>query len=55
MSETQLTDEKQTPAWQPIGSVERRVLGVLVEKSKTTPDVYPMTINSIRTAGQSEE
>lgn len=27
---------------------QRRVLGVLVEKSKTTPDVYPMTVNAIR-------
>jgi uncharacterized protein YceH (UPF0502 family) len=26
------------------------VAGVLVEKSKTTPDVYPMTINGIKTA-----
>lgn len=25
----------------------RRVLGVLVEKAKTTPDAYPMTINGI--------
>ncbi len=28
---------------------ERRVAGVLVEKSKTTPDTYPMTLNSIVT------
>ena len=28
---------------------ERRVLGVLVEKAKTTPDVYPMSINSLMT------
>lgn len=27
--------------------VEARVLGVLVEKSKTTPDVYPLTLNSL--------
>src|SRR6195952_3319602 len=26
---------------------EIRVLGVLMEKSKTTPDYYPMTINSL--------
>jgi len=26
---------------------ELRVLGVLMEKSKTTPDYYPMTINSL--------
>jgi uncharacterized protein YceH (UPF0502 family) len=30
--------------------VEARVLGVLIEKEKTTPDVYPLTLNSL-TAG----
>ena len=30
--------------------VEARVLGVLIEKEKTTPDVYPLTVNSL-TAG----
>ena len=29
---------------------EIRVLGVLIEKSKTTPDYYPMTLNGITTA-----
>jgi uncharacterized protein len=28
---------------------ERRILGVLVEKSKTTPDTYPMSINALVT------
>src|SRR5712692_4661476 len=28
---------------------ERRVLGVLVEKAKTTPDVYPLSLNSLVT------
>jgi len=36
--------------WKAIGPAERRVLGVLVEKSKTTPDIYPMTVNAIVTA-----
>ena len=35
---------------QPLTVNQRRVIGVLVEKSKTTPDVYPMTLNSIRNA-----
>jgi uncharacterized protein YceH (UPF0502 family) len=35
------------PAWKPLNSRQRRVLGVLVEKAKTTPDVYPMTVNGI--------
>ncbi len=38
------------PAWRPLASIERRVLGVMVEKSKTTPTVYPMTVNAITTA-----
>ena len=33
--------------WQPLSSRQRRVFGVLVEKAKTTPDVYPMTVNGI--------
>jgi uncharacterized protein YceH (UPF0502 family) len=36
-----------SPAWKPLNSRQRRVLGVLVEKAKTTPDVYPLTINGI--------
>lgn len=27
--------------------LEQRILGVLIEKQKTTPDVYPMTINGL--------
>lgn len=42
-------NQSPQPAWQPIGSVERRVLGVLVEKAKTTPDAYPLTLNGLRT------
>lgn len=36
-------------SWQPIPPYERRVLGVLIEKQKTskTADAYPMTLNSI--------
>jgi uncharacterized protein YceH (UPF0502 family) len=35
--------------WQPIGTVERRVAGVLAEKAKTTPDIYPMSLAAICT------
>jgi hypothetical protein len=40
-----------TPDGQPVplGPVLRRVLGVLVEKAKTTPGSYPMTVNAIVT------
>jgi uncharacterized protein YceH (UPF0502 family) len=33
-----------------LDSTELRVLGVLMEKSKTTPEYYPMTINAITIA-----
>src|SRR4051812_16802744 len=37
--------------WPVLDTLERRVLGVLVEKQKTskTADAYPMTLNSITT------
>lgn len=35
--------------WQAIGPRQRRVLGVLMEKSKMTPDAYPMTLNGLTT------
>jgi uncharacterized protein len=35
--------------WKPISAIDRRVAGVLVEKAKTTPDQYPLTVNSIVT------
>ncbi len=41
--------EKERPAWKPLDPLQRRVLGVLVEKAKTTPDGYPMTVNAIKT------
>lgn len=34
-------------ARQPLSAAARRVLGVLVEKAKTTPDNYPLTVNAI--------
>jgi len=41
-------DSSQQPAWQPLSAKERRIVGVLVEKAKTTPDSYPLTINALR-------
>ena len=37
------------PCWQPVSAIDRRVIGVLVEKAKTTPEAYPMTLNAITT------
>jgi uncharacterized protein len=31
-------------------AVETRVLGALIEKQRTTPDVYPLTLNALRQA-----
>ena len=38
------------PQWKPISAIERRVAAVLVEKAKTTPSGYPMTVNAVRVA-----
>lgn len=35
--------------WQPLDVQERRVLGVLVEKAKTTQDAYPLSLNALVT------
>ena len=37
------------PAWKPLEATQRRVLGVLVEKAKTTPGAYPLTVNALVT------
>ena len=42
----------QTPGHggiRPLDAVERRVLGTLVEKGKTTPDQYPLSLNALVT------
>ncbi|MEQ8848055.1 DUF480 domain-containing protein [Botrimarina sp.] len=36
-------------AREPLEAPQRRVLGVLVEKAKTTPDAYPLSLNALRT------
>jgi uncharacterized protein YceH (UPF0502 family) len=39
------------PVWEPLTPLERRILGVLVEKQKTskTADSYPLTLNALVT------
>jgi uncharacterized protein YceH (UPF0502 family) len=49
MSENQ-TAPGPGPSWVPLKPRERRVLGVMVEKAKTTPENYPMTLAAIVTA-----
>src|SRR5262245_4202739 len=46
------TDKK--PAWKPLDARQRRVLGVLIEKAKTTPAGYPMSVNAI-VAGRNQK
>ena len=33
-----------------LDEVELRVLGCLIEKQRTTPDVYPLSLNALRLA-----
>jgi uncharacterized protein YceH (UPF0502 family) len=35
--------------WRPLDARQRRVLGVLIEKAKTTPAGYPLSVNAIVT------
>lgn len=46
-----MSDEATTinagPRWRVLDRTERRVLGVMVEKAKTTPDNYPLSLNSL--------
>lgn len=44
---TELTEPKPLPV---LDSEELRVLGALMEKSKTTPEYYPMTLNGLTAA-----
>lgn len=40
---------RAVPSWKPLDARLRRVLGVLIEKAKTTPAGYPMTVHAIVT------
>lgn len=42
-----MSDANNPAAWPVLDVRERRLLGVLVEKAKTTPDVYPMSVNAL--------
>src|SRR6516165_10004926 len=47
MDETTQPSAQPAARWRPLNSIDRRVLGTLGEKAKTTPDAYPMTINGL--------
>jgi len=44
-----LPDTEAPVAWPVLNPNERRVLGVLVEKAKTTPDAYPLSVSALVT------
>jgi uncharacterized protein YceH (UPF0502 family) len=48
-NDPQSSAEPPARRWRSLESIERRVLGVLVEKAKTTPEAYPLSINALRT------
>src|SRR5438045_459104 len=43
------TDAGTSTIWPVLSLHERRVLGVMVEKAKTTPDAYPLSLNALVT------
>lgn len=43
-------EDATTPAFVPLTFEQARVLGCLLEKEATTPDAYPLTLNSLTTA-----
>lgn len=40
-------DSTEAPQWRPIPARQRRLIGVLMEKAKTTPDSYPLSLASL--------
>lgn len=40
------TGHESRPELPPLDTIEARVLGCLIEKAATTPDVYPLTVNA---------
>ncbi len=49
VSDSSRADDASQPKWQPLRAIDRRVVGVLAEKAKTTPDIYPMSLNAVCT------
>mgnify|MGYP002622941618 FL=1 len=42
-----MTEQQNQPSWRPLSRIERRIVGVLVEKAKTPPDQYPLSLNAL--------
>jgi len=47
MTDVSTSTTGEDASWVPLAPRERRVIGVLAEKSKTTPEYYPMTLAAI--------
>lgn len=41
--------ESSEAKWQPLPPAQRRIVGVLIEKAKTTPDQYPLSLKGLTT------
>lgn len=50
MTETPTESASTPPDLVVLSAIEARVLGCLVEKAATTPDVYPLTLNAVHVA-----
>jgi uncharacterized protein YceH (UPF0502 family) len=48
-SQLETAAENPSEPWPILDMQERRALGVLVEKAKTTPDTYPLSVNALTT------
>lgn len=46
-SATTTASQQKERRWRPLDRIQRRVAGVLVEKAKTTPDNYPLSLNAL--------
>jgi uncharacterized protein len=49
MDDQPAASPSQEVSWKPLSAKQRRVLGTLMEKSKTTPDAYPMSFSGLLT------
>ncbi len=47
MSDAHTPEPESAARWQPLEKLQRRVVGVLVEKAKTTPENYPLSLKSL--------
>src|SRR4029079_9383388 len=46
--DSETTATHTSPRWQPLEAIERRILGVVLEKPKTTPENYPLSVNALK-------